>query len=151
MAIVSSETLILFIAAVLVAGSVAGAMTGGINQLSDALRDRSQDVSQEIRTDVEVISDPTSGKVYDGANETITLLLKNTGSNTLAAVPSTVDLVVDGRYRSVQTLTVIDEPTWQPGAVARLTVTNVTLTGIDHRIVVHVNGNRDVFRFRTQS
>lgn len=149
MAIVSSETLILFIAAVLVAGSVAGAMTGGINQLSSALGDRSQDVSQEIRTDVDVISDPGSGQVYDDGSNTVTLLLKNTGSNTLAADPSTVDTVIDGRFRSDQTLEVVDEPTWQPGAVARLTVSNVTLTGTDHRAVVNVNGNRDLFEFRT--
>ncbi|APE95870.1 flagellar protein G [Halodesulfurarchaeum formicicum] len=150
MAIVSSETLILFIAAVLVAGSVAGAMTGGVSQLSEALEDRSLDVSQEIRTDIEVISDPGSGQIYDDGTNTVTLLLKNTGSNTLSTDPTTVDTVIDGQYRTDQSIEILDATQWGPGSVARLTVSNVTLgTDTDHRVVLNVNGNRERFDFRT--
>ena len=149
MAIVSSETLILFIATVLVAGSVAGALTGGVNQLSSALGDRSSDVSEEIRTDVDIISDPASGAVYDDSEKTVTLLLKNTGSNTLSQDPSTIDVVIDGVYQANVSTVVLDDSIWSTGSVLRVTVGDVDLaTGTDHRIVVTVNGNTERFPFR---
>jgi len=149
MAIVSSETLILFIATVLVAGSVAGALTGGVNQLSSALGDRSTDVSDEIRTDVDIISDPSSGAVYNDSEKTVTLLLKNTGSNRLSAEPSTIDVVIDGKYQANVTTTVLDDSTWTTGSVLRMTVNEVDLaTGTDHRVLVSVNGNTERFPFR---
>jgi flagellar protein FlaG len=149
MAIVSSETLILFIATVLVAGSVAGALTGGVNQLSSALGDRSLDVSEEIRTDVEIISDAGSGAVYDATNDTVTLLIKNTGSNTLAGSADTIDVVLDGTYRANLTTETVDEDVWLPGSVLRMQVQNVALTtGEDHRVVIDVHGNTERFAFR---
>ncbi|MFW6383908.1 MAG: flagellar protein G [Halodesulfurarchaeum sp.] len=149
MAIVSSETLILFIATVLVAGSVAGALTGGVNQLSTALGDRGEDVSQEINTDIDVISDPSSGAVYDETSETVTLLVKNTGSNTLSGEPDTIDVVLDGTYRGNLSTEPVDENSWGPGSVLRVQVHNVTLaTGEDHRVVLDVHGNTERFAFR---
>ena len=150
MAIVSSETLILFIATVLVAGSVAGALTGGVNQLSSALEDRSGDVSQEIRTDVEIISDPSSDAVYDSDTNNVTLLLKNTGSNTLSTDPASIDVLIDGVYRSTVTTELLGATEWGSGDVVRMNVTNVALElDTDHRVVVDVNGNSEVFEFRT--
>jgi flagellar protein FlaG len=149
MAIVSSETLILFIATVLVAGSVAGALTGGVNQLSSALDDRGGDVSEEIRTDVEIISDAGSGAVYDATNDTVTLLVKNTGSNTLAGTADTIDVVLDGAYRANVTTAFVDEDAWLPGSVLRVRVHNVDLAaGEDHRVVIDVHGNTEQFAFR---
>ena len=150
MAIVSSETLILFIATVLVAGSVAGALTGGVNQLSSALGDRSIDVSEEIRTDVEIISDPSSSAVYNDTTEELTLLVKNTGSNTLSTGPDSIDILVDGVYRTSVRTELIDGPTWRSGDVLRLTVSDISLgAGSDHRVVIDINGNSEDFEFRT--
>lgn len=149
MASVSSETLIIFIASLLVAASVAGTMTTGVNRLSDALGDRSIDVSDDIRTDVEIISDPASGQVYDAENDTVTVLLKNTGSSTLSHDPDTIDVLVDGQYTTDVSSTVVGDETWRAGSVVRLTVTGVTLNDGDHRVVVEVNGDREVLEFRT--
>lgn len=152
MAIVSSETLILFIATVLVAGSVAGALTGGVNRLSEAIDDRSIDVSQEIRTDVAIISDPASGAVYNNTTKTVTLLVKNTGSNTLSADPDSIDVIIDGVYRSNVTTTILDETEWTTGTVINVTVTDVDLElGTDHRARIHVRGNTEQFVFRTSN
>ncbi len=148
MAIVSSETLILFIATVLVAGSVAGALTGGVNQLSSALSDRSDDVSDEIRTDVEIISDPSSDAIYDGTDN-VTLLLKNTGSRTLSADPTSIDVIINGEYRTTKETTIIDNDQWRSGDVVRMDVSTGGLTGTDHRVVVNVDGNTETFEFRT--
>ena len=147
MAIVSSETLILFIATVLVAGSVAGALTGGVNQLSSALSDRSDDVSDEIRTDIEIISDSSSDAIYDGTN--VTLLLKNTGSRTRSADPTSIDVIINGEYRTSKETTVIATDEWRSGDVVRMNVTINTLEGTDHRVVVNVDGNAETFEFRT--
>lgn len=150
MALVSSETLIIFIASLIVAATVAGTMTSGVNQLTASLDDRSVDVSEEIRSDVEIISDPASGEIYNGTENNVTLLLKNTGSGTLDHDPSNVDVIVDGQYRSNVTTEVIDGTSWTVGSVVRLTVSNVSLgDNEDHRVVTVVNGNREVLEFRT--
>lgn len=150
MASVSSSTLIIFIASILVAASVAGTMTSGVQRLSGALGDRSVDVSQEIQTDVEIISDAGSpGSVYDGGNDTLTLLVKNTGSKSLPAAPGTFDIIVDGEYATSLTVEVVDGSSWEPGNVARVTASGVTLSSGDHRVVVIVNGDREVLELRT--
>lgn len=150
MASVSSSTLIIFIASILVAASVAGTMTNGVQRLSGALGDRSVDVSQQIETDVEIISDPASPEaVYDDASNNVTLLVKNTGSESLAAQPRTFDVIVDGQYATELTVEVVDGGSWGPGNVVRVTATSVSLSPGDHRIVVIVNGDREVLEVRT--
>lgn len=149
MASVSSSTLIIFIASILVAASVAGTMTNGVQRLSDALGDRSVDVSQDIRTDVEIISDAGSpDSIYDGGAENVTVLVKNTGSKTLTATPGSIELIVDGDYHSPSSVTVVNDDGWRTGTVARVNA-SVTLTSGDHRVLVIVNGDREVLEFRT--
>lgn len=150
MALVSSETLIIFIASLIVAATVAGTMTSGVNQLNAALDDRTVDVSENIRSDIDIISDPASGEVYDDANNNVTLLVKNTGSGTIDHDPANVDVILDGRYRSNVTTEVIDGNSWTVGSVVRLNVTDVSLAdNEDHRVVLVVNENREVLEFRT--
>ena len=149
MATVSSEMLILFIASILVAASVAGTMTTGVNQLSNALSDRSLDVSYEIRTDVEIISDPGSGAVYDNGTNTVTILVKNTGSGMLSADATNVDVLIDGDYHTNITITVVDGDSWATGNVARVEANSVDLGSGDHRIMVVVNGDEERMEFRT--
>ncbi|MCD2205002.1 flagellar protein G [Halobacterium sp. KA-6] len=149
MASVSSSTLIIFIASILVAASVAGTMTNGVQRLSGALGDRSVDVSQDIRTDVELISDPgTPSSIYDSGTSNITLLVKNTGSRTLAPTPDSFDILVDGEYVTPATVTVIDSERWQVGDVARVTLEH-NLSAGDHRIVMTVNSDEELLEFRT--
>lgn len=151
MASVSSSTLIIFIASLLVAASVAGTMTNGVQRLSGALSDRSVDVSQEIQTDVEIISDPGSpSAIYADDANNVTILVKNTGSETVAAVPDKFEVVVNGRFRTNVSVAVVDGSTWKPGNVARLNVSEVDLGAGDHRAVIIVNGDREVLEFRTQ-
>ena len=148
MASVSSSTLILFIASILVAASVAGTMTNGVSRLSDALGDRSIDVSNEIRTDIDVISDPGSDAVYSDAETNVTLLLKNTGSQTLSTDPDTLDIIIDGQYATdVSTRVVGSDTDWEKGAVLEVTV-NRSLADGSHRAVVIVNDHRETFEFR---
>lgn len=149
MASVSSETLILFIASILVAASVAGTMTNGVDRLSNALGERSIDVSHQIRTDIAIISDPGAGGIYNGTTGTVTILVKNTGSGTLNTDPKAIDVLIDGQYETNVTVTVLDGTDWAPGNVVKLSVNQVAIQTGDHRAVVEVDGNKEVLSFRT--
>jgi flagellar protein FlaG len=145
----SVETMILFIAGIVVAVGVAGALTGQVQDLSGAIDDTGLDVAEEVRTDVEVISDPGS-QVYNASGaQNLTLYVKNTGSASLDADGSEVDLLLDGQYESDLSVTVLDGPSWGPTNVARLNVSVGALPADDHRAKVIVNGDEEVFRFRT--
>ena len=144
MASVSTSHLILFIASMIVAASVSGVLIDGVQRLSMAVDDQSVDVSRNIRTDVEVISDPAAGNVY--AENSTTLLVKNTGSRRLAATPGQLDVLVDGEYRTNVTVDVVDGETWDVGNVAKVVIDGPLDSG-DHRVLLVVEGDREVFSF----
>ena len=152
MASASVSELVIFIAAVSVAASVSGVLVTTVGDVADSVDERGAAVSATIETDVEIISDPGSDAVYDDGTETVTLLVKNTGSRSLPPDPSAVEVLVDGQYRpsSAYTVTVVsDDDDWRPGAVVRVEVDtqSVTVAG-DSRATVVVTGNRETIRFR---
>ncbi|NLV13458.1 CARDB domain-containing protein [Haloarcula argentinensis] len=150
MASVSVSHLILFIASMAIAASVAGVFTSSVGQLSNAVSEQGLDVSSDVRTDVEIISDSGSDTIYDNGGRTITIHVKNTGSETLAPVPGQMDLFVDGTFATDYTVTL--EPnggnSWQPGEVVRIDI-NDNLNSGDHRLKLIVNGDEEVFEFNT--
>lgn len=147
MASSSVSSMILFIAAMLIAASVAGTLVTSVSDVSGSIDTRSADAAKKIDTEIDVISDPGSDAVYDGSN-TVTLLVKNTGSESLPADASAPDVLVDGQYvtASDRTLTVLGGGDWRPEDVARLELTTSLSPG-EHRVVVVVNGDREVFEF----
>jgi flagellar protein FlaG len=150
MASVSVSHLILFIASIVVAASVVGTFTSEVNRLSSAIGDQGVDVSEDVRTNIEIISDPGS-EVYDrNGNGNITLLVKNTGSQNLPADAGQVDVLVNGEYQTNVGLKLVDTSAdeWERGSVARLNV-STSLSPGDHRVKVIVNGDEEVFEFRT--
>lgn len=146
MASVSVSHLILFIASIVIAASVAGVFTNEVGRLSEAIGDQGVDVSEDIRTDIEIISDAGS-PVYDGTN--ITLLVKNTGTRALTADARFVDVLVDGEFQTAVTVSVLDASSWGIGDVAEIEVQPDPLSSGDHRVVVVVDGDEEVFEFRT--
>jgi len=147
MASVSASHLILFIASLVIAAGVAGTFTQGVSRLSQGIEDQSLEVSEEVRTDIEVISDAGS-PVYNNSTNTVTLLVKNTGTSDLNNDSRFIEVLLDGRYRPNVTTTVVDGETWRPTNVIRLEVTAELSSG-DHRVKLIVNGDEEVFRFRT--
>ncbi|MGB9930952.1 CARDB domain-containing protein [Haloarcula amylolytica] len=151
MASVSVSHLILFIASMAIAASVAGVFTTSIGELSNAVSEQGLDVSSDVRTDVEIISDSGSGNIYDDTSETITIHVKNTGSETLAPVPGQIDLFVDGTFASDYTVTL--EPdggdSWRPGDVVRVEINRNLDSNSDHRVKLIANGDEEVFEFNT--
>ena len=150
MASASVSELILFIAAVSVAAAVSGVMVTTVGGISDSLDERGADVATDIDTDVEIISDPGSGAVYDADSSEVRLLVKNTGRRTIATEGTAVELLLDGQYvrPSGYTVTVIDGGSWHEGEVARIVVDESIASG-DHRVTVVVESERETLRFRT--
>ena len=147
MASVSASHLIIFIASMMIAASVAGVFTDSVGQLSNALSEQGLDVSKDVRTDVEIISDAGSSAIYDGS--TVTIHVKNTGTERLAPVPEQLDIFVNGTFMTDYTVTL--EPdggaSWQPGSVVRVDVAVGAMATGDHRVKVIVNGDEEVLRF----
>jgi flagellar protein FlaG len=153
MASVSIDTLILFIASMVVAASVAGVLTSAVGDLSNAIEEQGLDVSEQVRTDIEIISDNGTGAcVYNcGGAGNLTLLVKNVGSNRLPADPDQVNVLVDARYQppeDVHLEVLGNAETWGSSDVARLNVTEPGLSSGDYRATVIANGDEEVFEFR---
>jgi len=150
---VSASHLILFIASMLVAASVAGILTESVDRLGGALQDQGLRLSEDIGTDVEIISDSGSGTVYDGTSEVVTIHVKNTGSETLPAQSDAVNVFVDGRYETDVSVSLVgDASSWRSAEVVRLQIDRSDAplaTNEDHRVKVVVNGDEEVFEFRT--
>lgn len=142
--------LVIFIAAVSVAAGVSGAMVTTVGGISDSLDERGADISSEIATDIEIISEPGSGAVYDSGNSEVRVLIKNTGGRTVPAEGAAVEVLIDGRYvpSSKYTVTAIEGGTLREGDVARIEV-DETLAAGDHSVTVIVESEQETLQFRT--
>lgn len=152
MASVSASHLIIFIASVLVAASVAGTITNTVGNLSGAVSAQGDDISNDVRTDIEIISD-AGAQVYNrSGNGNLTLLVKNTGSNRLPATDDGLDVILDGVFRSAVSVSVVDgsDPdSWSPGDVVEVDVSAPGLGSGDHRVQLTLNGDEEVFEFKS--
>jgi flagellar protein FlaG len=152
MASVSVSHLILFIASMLIAASVAGVFTSSVDELAGAIDDRGVQVSENVRTSIEIISDGGSDNIYDDGDETVTLLVKNVGTNELTVSDTQIDVLINGRFQAASDLSLDllgDGQTWSPNEVVRITA-NQSLASGDHRAKVIVNDAEAVFEFRVE-
>lgn len=162
MASVPVSHLILFIASLVIAAGVVGTITTGVDRVSAAVDDAGLDATEQLRTDVTVISDPNAG-VYNASDENVTLLIKNTGTYRLAPDGSELDVMFDGQFvqpdaTTGELLSAGEGAAWSRGDVLQLTI-NVsgiegyeTLEpGTDHRVYLTINGDEELFQFRTEA
>jgi flagellar protein FlaG len=145
----SVSHLVLFIASLVVASSVAVAFTGQVGELTSAIDRQGGDLGRQIDTDVEVISDAGSPVYNLSGDGNVTLLVKNTGSATIPADSTGIDVLLDGRYQTGVGVTVLDGPVWSASTVARVEIAAPDLAAGDHRVKLVVNGDEEVFEFRT--
>jgi flagellar protein FlaG len=150
MASVSSAHLVLFIAAILIAAALAGTATQSASRIGNAVEEQSDVDSDHTATELRIVSDPGSpAAVYDAANETLTVYVKNTGDTTIPSSASAVTILVDGAQQTDTTTTVLDADQWRPGTLLRVRA-NVSLpSNHQTRVVVDINGGRDLFTFTT--
>ncbi|WP_281195140.1 flagellar protein G [Halorubrum sp. F4] len=164
MASVPVSHLILFVASLVIAAGVVGTVTTGVDRVSAAVEDGSLDATQQLRTDVTVISDPNGG-VYNGTENNVTLLVKNTGTQRLAPDGSGLDVVFDGRFvrpdaTTGEVVSVDGATAWSRGDVLELTIDLDAVDDVgslgdgettDHRVYLTVNGDEETFRFRVEA
>ncbi|MGM0605302.1 MAG: flagellar protein G [Halobacteriota archaeon] len=154
MASVSTSHLIIFVASLVVAAGVVGTLTTGVDRVSSAIQDGSLDVSQQVRTDVTIISDPGSD-VYNETNASVTIHVRNTGSQTLSVQDSTIDIFLNGQYKTGEDLQIelvsdANAAVWRPDEVVEVTLYDVDGDiADDNRIFITVNGDEEVFEFRS--
>jgi flagellar protein FlaG len=152
MASVSVSSLILFIASLVVAAAVAGTLVTEVDQITHSVTESSDQVGKSIETDIEIISDTGSDALYNDTKTRVRVLVKNTGSETLAADAGQLDVLVDGQFMPESNVTVsradgTSGSTWETGAVVRVDIDQQLGSG-DHRTTVIVNENEEVVEFR---
>ncbi len=150
MASVSVSHLIIFVASLVVAAGVVGTLTTGVDRVNNAVEDGSLDVSQQVRTDVTIISDPNTPNISD---DQITIHVRNTGSQGIPIEQSAVDIVFNGQFVSNSQFTISDangeETVWRRDGVVEITVQEPTVSDGDNRLFLTVNGDEEVFEFRS--
>ncbi|NUE01484.1 flagellar protein G [Halorubraceae archaeon YAN] len=158
MASVSTSHLIIFVASLVVAAGVVGTLTTGVDRVSSAVQDGSLDVSQQVRTDVTIISDPGSSIVVENGDEEVdvTVHVRNTGSQTIPARESAIDLFLNGQFQGdndfvIEVQGTTDNPNvWRPDEVVEITITTEENNlDTDNRIFLTVNGDQEEFEFRS--
>ncbi|MDZ7746226.1 MAG: hypothetical protein U5K28_06825 [Halobacteriales archaeon] len=136
----SASHVVIFIAALAVAGGVASMSIDTSGALAESLDGQTDREVTRIDSQITIVSDVNSGAIYNNETEEVTLLVKNVGERTLSSYARAVTVTVDGTFvpTDSQSITVIGGGDWTPGEVARISVQRA-LTADRHRIQVTVN------------
>lgn len=139
---------ILFIAIVGVSTMLVGVVVTQTALYSQAVDGESERDAATIDAEIEFISDPEAGAIYDEANGTVSLYVKNVGGDTLE--PDAATVLLDGEYADEVDSSVVgpgDEyDSWRVGNTAQFVIDEHLDPG-DHRAVVEVDGARNVLEF----
>ena len=151
-----ASELIMFIVAVIVAGTVAGALTYVTNDIAHGINDKGSLLADKLRTDFAIINDPlnipnsTSTSQYN-----YTFYIKNTGKTQFPFNPNAVQVFIDGDIVPPSNLTFTDINNntityLNPYEVGKIVVSlSGPLTKGSHRIVVVLeNGERRSLIFK---
>lgn len=123
------STLVLFIAAVGLAGVVGAGLASSLGDVALSMNRQGEVLADAIRTDVAIVNDPDNVP-YDDANDELTIYVKNTGSRTLTE--NDLVILVDGTHESFNG-SVVEEDRWSQGTVLEATV-DVNLASGDHTV-----------------
>jgi flagellar protein FlaG len=138
--------LILFIAAMLVAGSVAGLLTTTVDDIGNAIEEQGIATSDEIRSDITIINDAGADQTQSG---NVTIYVKNTGNSELSTQPGDIDVLVNGIFVTgldSGNVTLLDgATTWGEGEVVEIVVTDNNVNAGENRVQVTVDGAEDTF------
>jgi flagellar protein FlaG len=141
----SLSTLILFIGGVLIATSVMVSMVGTVSDLNQSFDGVGDRLGDQLERDITIISDGTSSATYDTGTNTLTLLVKNTGTTELPM--TNIDVLVDGEYITPASATIVSSGAeWDENEVLELTL-DVALTSGEHTAKVSLRGTEATFVF----
>jgi outer membrane protein assembly factor BamB len=143
--------LIFFVAIVIAALGIAGTFVETAGHVSNALDERGDRVGGDVGSDLEIISDPGTGAVWNGSADRVTVLVKNVGQGRLSADPDAVDVLVDDAPVTNESIALVGSADgWYPGEVVRIRFDRSLPDG-RHRLSVSAGGATDYLRFTTGS
>lgn len=137
-----ASELIMFIVAVLVAGSVAGGLAYVTNDIAGGITDRGAMLADSLRTDFAIINDPQNIPVSGTGPYTYTFYIKNIGKMKIPFTSDSVQVFIDGTLIPPANLTFTDVDgnpitSLNPYEVGQIQVTlGTALSAETHRIVV---------------
>jgi len=154
-----ASELIMFIVAVLVAGSVAGALAYVTNDIAQGIHTRGSMLASDLRTDFAIINDPSNIPHSDLTVTPVnyTFYIKNIGQNPIPFTSSAVQVLINGvmippsNLTFINPLTKAEITTIQPYGVGAINVTlGAPLTSGKYYTltVVLENGKRHTFIFK---
>ncbi|MDK2869881.1 MAG: archaeal flagellar protein FlaG [Pyrococcus sp.] len=154
-----ASELILFIVAVIVAGTVAGALAYVTTDIANGMKDRGKLLADQLRTEFVIINDPQSVPVTGNGPYTYTFYIKNIGKETISFTSSSIQVFIDGNLIPPSNLTFKDVNgnqitflrSYEVG-VLEVTLGSQLDPTTSHRIVVVLeNGKKRSLVFRVKS
>lgn len=148
-----ASELIMFIVAVIVAGSVAGGLAYVTTDIAKGMNDRGAMLADQLRTDFSIINDPNN---IPSNGNSYTFYIKNIGKNPIPFTADDVQVFIDGNMIPPANLTFTDvsgnpitvlEP-YQVGVI-KVTLGNELTPGQYHRLLVVIeNGKKRSLVFK---
>lgn len=137
--------MILFIGAIVVATTVAATLIGIADDSTNSIESVGDRFQDQINAEILIVSDPSTGAVYDTTTNTLTLLVKNTGDRPL--LPEETFVLVDGEYYDTDSTEVVDGESWRSGNVLRITVTVDLNINTEYRFTVRAETAEDSLEY----
>ncbi|NJE08874.1 flagellar protein G [Thermococcus sp. M39] len=144
-----ASELIMFIVAVIIAGTVAGALAYVTNDIANGMKTKGEDLADQLKIDFAIVNDPENIPVSGTGPYNYTFYIKNIGRESFAFNPQAVQVFIDGNLVPPENLTFTDVngnpiTSLAPYELGQIIVTRGTqLSSGQHKItVVLENGKR---------
>lgn len=136
MASESVSQMIFFIAALIISSGIAAVFISNVNEASSVLNVKSRELVKTIKGDITIINDPAN---IPHNTTSVIFYVKNTGFSTLPLDKKTIDVFIDGEYKSIASIeNLAGNSVWYPSDVVKIVI-NTNLVG-EHTVRIYVNG-----------
>ncbi|RLF86731.1 flagellar protein G [Thermococci archaeon] len=148
-----ASELIMFIVAIIVAGSVAGALAYVTNDIAVGIKIRGESLADNLRSDFAIINDPENIPVSGTGPYNYTFYIKNVGKNSIPFSSDALQVFIDGDMMPPSNLTFVDVNDTpisflDPYEVGKIIVTANLSSGSHRVMIVLENGKVRSFVFR---
>ncbi|BAD84235.1 archaeal flagella-related protein G [Thermococcus kodakarensis KOD1] len=154
-----ASELIMFMVAVLVAGSVAGALAYVTTDIANGMNDRGAMLADQLRTDFAIINDPTNIPVAGTGPYTYTFYIKNIGKTSIPFTSDAIQVFINGEivppanlaFTDVNGNSITSLPPYEVGVIVVTRETALTPGNYYKLTVVLENGKKRSLVFKAPS
>lgn len=145
----SSNEIIIFVVATLVALSISGIIVQEVTTISNAFEDSSEGLSQEIRDDIKIVNNPKNIPTRN-AGDALVFYVKNTGSSVLPADTNIYQVFIDGEIKTINSVSIIQGNNQRllQGDVAEIEVSAPNIGSGDHTVKIISRHGKDKLKIR---